>query len=225
MFEAVPTVFVVDDEASVRESLSMLIESAGWRAQTFHCAHAFLARPRTLAPSCLVLDVVLPDLNGCDLQGLLADRSDMPVIFITGHGDVPTTVRAMKGGAMDFFIKPVDGHALLGAIQRAVDRSCAALGHAEDVRAVRENYASLTRREREVMVLVAAGLLNKQVAHELGISQITVKAYRGSMMRKMNADSLAALVRMADSLRITASQWNWRSSRLTWSAFGARRNL
>ena len=106
-----------------------------------------------------------------------------------------------------------------------VDRSCAALGHAEDVRAVRENYASLTRREREVMVLVAAGLLNKQVAHELGISQITVKAYRGSMMRKMNADSLAALVRMADSLRITASQWNWRSSRLTWSAFGARRNL
>lgn len=200
MSEAEPTVFVVDDEAAVRESLKLLIESAGWQPQTFPSAQAFLAQPRVPAPSCLVLDVVLPDLNGFDLQGLLADRTDMPVIFITGHGDVPTTVRAMKGGAVDFFTKPINGHALLEAIQNAIERSCASLGKAADARALQENYASLSRREREVMMLVSAGLLNKQVGCELGISEITVKAHRGRMMRKMNADSLPALVRMVDRL-------------------------
>ena len=222
MSEAEPTVFVVDDEASVRESLKLLIESVGWQAQTFPSAQAFLARPRVVVPSCVVLDLVLPDFNGCDLQSLLADRTDMPVIFITGHGDVPTTVRAMKGGAVDFFTKPVNGDALLRAIQNAIDRSCVSLRQAADVRALQENYASLSRREREVMVLVAAGLLNKQVGCELGISEITVKAHRGKIMQKMNADSLAALVRMADKLCLNSGRWNRRCSRSTFSSSAAR---
>lgn len=198
-----PTVFVVDDEVSVRESLRLLIESAGWQPRTFPSAREFLAQPRVLAPSCLILDLVLPDLNGCDLQRLLADRTDVPIIFITGHGDVPTSVRAMKGGAADFFTKPVNGDLLLSAIRNALEFSRAALAQAEDARALRERYASLSRREREVMALVAAGLLNKQVGGELGISEITVKAHRGSIMRKMNADRLPALVRMADRLCLT----------------------
>ena len=222
MSEAEPTVFVVDDEVSVRESLKLLIESVGWQAQTFPSAQAFLARPRVVVPSCVVLDLVLPDFNGCDLQSLLADRTDMPGIFITGYGDVPTTVRAMKGGAVDFFTKPVNGDALLRAIQNAIDRSCVSLRQAADVRALQENYASLSRREREVMVLVAAGLLNKQVGLELGISEITVKAHRGKMMRKMNADSLAALVRMADRLCLANGRWNRRRSRSTSSSFATR---
>jgi len=222
MSEAEPTVFVVDDEASVRESLKLLIESVGWQAQTFPSAQAFLARPRVVVPSCVVLDLVLPDFNGCDLQSLLADRTDMPVIFITGYGDVPTTVRAMKGGAVDFFTKPVNGDALLRAIQNAIDRSCVSLRQAADVRALQENYASLSRREREVMVLVAAGLLNKQVGCELGISEITVKAHRGKIMQKMNADSLAALVRMADKLCLNSGRWNRHCSRSTFSSFAAR---
>jgi len=222
MSEAEPTVFVVDDEVSVRESLKLLIESVGWQAQTFPSAQAFLARPRVVVPSCVVLDLVLPDFNGCDLQSLLADRTDMPVIFITGYGDVPTTVRAMKGGAVDFFTKPVNGDALLRAIQNAIDRSCVSLRQAADVRALQENYASLSRREREVMVLVAAGLLNKQVGCELGISEITVKAHRGKIMQKMNADSLAALVRMADKLCLNSGRWNRRCSRSTFSSFAAR---
>jgi FixJ family two-component response regulator len=215
MSEAVPTVFVVDDESSVCEALKLLIESAGWQACTFPSAHAFLARPRVQVPSCLVLDLVLPDLNGCDLQRLLGDTTDMPVIFISGHGDVPTIVRAMKGGAVDFFTKPVNGEALLGAIQNAIDRSYAALGQAEDTRALRENYASLSPREREVMALIAAGLLNKEVGSELGISEITVKAHRGRMMRKMNADCLPSLVRMADRLCLTLSRKDWRNLRST----------
>jgi FixJ family two-component response regulator len=206
MSEPEPIVFVVDDEAAVRTSLELLIESVGWQVQTFPSAQAFLARPRVLAPSCLILDVVLPDLNGCDLQGLLADRIDLPVIFISGHGDVPTTVRAMKGGAVDFLTKPVDSDALLGAIGNALERSRDLLCKAAEARALLESYASLSRREREVMMLVAAGLLNKQVGCELGISEITVKAHRGKMMRKMNADSLAALVRMADQLGIACSR-------------------
>ena len=198
--QVTPLVFVVDDDASVRESLKLLIESAGWQSETFGSGQEFLARPRVLAPSCLVLDVVLPDLNGCDLQKIIADRADMPIIFITGYGDVPTIVRAMKAGAVDFFTKPLVGDVLLSAIRNALDRSCAALGDAEHLRALRDSYASLSRREREVMALVVAGRLNKQAGGELGISEITVKAHRGRMMRKMNADSLPELVRMAGRL-------------------------
>jgi len=203
MSNATPIVFVVDDDVSVRESLKLLIESAGWQPETFASGQEFLARPRVLAPSCLVLDVVLPDLNGCDLQKLVADRADMPIIFITGYGDVPTIVRAMKAGAVDFFTKPLVDEVFLSAIRNAIDRSCAALEHAEHMRALRDCYASLSRREREVMALIAAGRLNKQVGGELGISEITVKAHRGKMMRKMQADSLADLVRMASRLRLT----------------------
>ena len=203
--QVTPLVFVVDDDASVRESLKLLIESAGWQSETFGSGQEFLARPRVLAPSCLVLDVLLPDLNGCDLQNLVADRADMPIIFITGCGDVPTTVRAMKAGAADFFIKPLRGDALLAAIGNALDRSSAALGDAEHMRVLRDNYASLSRREREVMALIVSGRLNKQAGGELGISEITVKAHRGKMMRKMNADSLPELVRMADRLGTASS--------------------
>ena len=207
MSEAI--VYVVDDDQSVRESLQLLIESAGWHAQTFPSAQAFLARAPTLAPSCLILDLVLPDLNGCDLQGLLAEQTDMPVIVLTGHGDVRTIVRAMKGGALDFFTKPVNCDALLSAIRNAIECSCASLGRAADVRALQEKYALLSSREREVMTLVAAGLLNKQVGAALGISEITVKAHRGKLMRKMNADSFATLVRMADKLRLAPGQLDW----------------
>lgn len=214
MSEAEPRVFVVDDEASVRESLRLLIESAGWQPETFRSAQEFLARPRVWAPSCLLLDVVLPDLNGCDLQKLLSDRTDMPIIFISGHGDVPTTVRAMKAGAADFFTKPLVGDMLLSAIRSAINRSCTALGEAGQMRAMWDCYTSLSPREREVMVLIAAGLLNKEVGWELGISEVTVKAHRGSLMRKMNADSLPGLVRMADKLRLTLGRTDWRRSRM-----------
>ena len=200
MSDAKPTVFVVDDDVSVRESLKLLIESAGWQAQTFGSGQEFLAHPRMLAPSCLLLDVGLPDLNGFDLQKVVADRADMPIIFITGYGDVPTIVRAIRAGAVDFFTKPFVDDDLLRAIRNALDRSCAALADAERVRALRDSYASLSPREREVMALVVAGRLNKQAGGELGISEITVKAHRGRMMRKVNADSLPELVRMADRL-------------------------
>jgi FixJ family two-component response regulator len=198
---ATSTVFVVDDDASVRESLELLIDSAGWQAQTFATANEFLACPRIVAPSCLVLDVTLPDLNGLDLQKRIAvDRRDMPIIFISGHGDVLMTVQAMKAGAVEFLTKPLRGDVLLSAIQHAIERSSVALGHEEAMRSLRERYASLTRREREVMALVVAGLLNKQVGGELGISEITVKAHRGQVMRNMEADSLADLVRMSARL-------------------------
>ena len=203
MSHTTPSVFVVDDDVSVRESLKLLIESAGWHPETFGSGQEFLARPRMLAPSCLVLDVALPGLTGFDLQKVVADRADMPIIFITGYGDVQTTVRAMKAGAVDFFTKPLVDDVLLSAIRNAIDRSCAALGDAEHMRALRDSYASLSRREREVMALIAAGRLNKQVGGELGISEITVKAHRGKMMRKMHANSLPALVRMADRLCLT----------------------
>ena len=195
-----PTVFVVDDDASVRQSLRTLLESAGWRSETFASAPEFLARPRALAPSCLLLDVVLPDLDGCDLQGLLADRADMPIIFISGHGDVPIVVRAMKGGAVDFFVKPFIADALLATIAQAMNQSLLALKDAASARALRDRHASLSRREREVMRLVVAGRLNKQVGSELGISEVTVKAHRGGVMRKMKADSLPDLVNMAARL-------------------------
>ena len=197
-----PTVFVVDDDVSVRESLELLICFAGWRPETFASAQEFLARPRAFTPSCLVLDVSLPDLNGLDLQELVADRMDMPVIFITGHGDIPMTVRAMKAGAVEFLTKPFDDEVLLGAIRQAIERSAAALGHEAEIQALRDCYESLTPREREVMALVASGLLNKQVGLRLGISEITVKAHRGRVMEKMKADSLADLVKTAERLRL-----------------------
>jgi FixJ family two-component response regulator len=199
---ATPIVFVVDDDVSVRESLEGLIRGEGFEVETFASAEAFLARPRLLKPSCLVLDVTLPDLNGLDLQKRLADRSDLPIIFITGYGDVPMTVQAMKAGAVEFLTKPFNDEVLLTAIRQAVERSGAALHQAGDVQALRDRYASLSRREQEVMVLVVAGRLNKQIGFELGISEITVKAHRGRVMRKMEAGSLADLVNMAAKLRL-----------------------
>jgi len=196
-----PIVFVVDNDISVRESLESLIRFAGWQPQTFACAQEFLSRPRLFVPSCLVLDIALPDLNGLELQKRIASaRNDMPIIFITAHGDVPMTVRAMKGGAVDFFTKPFDDDVLLSAIRNAVSRSDIALSQELEVRALRAGYASLSTREREVMDLVVTGMLNKHVGVELGISEITVKAHRGRVMQKMNAGSLADLVKMAGAL-------------------------
>jgi FixJ family two-component response regulator len=196
-----PIVFVVDDDVSVRESLESLIRCAGLQPETFASAHEFLERPRAVVPSCLVLDVGLPDLNGLELQKRVAsERSDMPIIFITGNGDVPTTVRAMKGGAVEFLTKPFGDEALLGAIRHAIERSDAAIGHEVELQALQDLHASLSQREREVMALVVSGMLNKQIGAELGISEITVKAHRGKVMRKMNAASLADLVAMGARL-------------------------
>jgi len=198
-----PIVFVVDDDVSVRESLELLIGTAGWRSETYSSAQSFLARPRVLVPSCLVLDVSLPDLNGLELQKKIGpERGDLPIIFITGYGDVPTTVRAMKAGAVEFLTKPFDDDVLRNAIAGAIDRSRTALGREAELQVLRDCYATLSRREREVMALVVVGRLNKQVAGQLGISQITVKAHRGRVMRKMGADSLAALVKMAARLGV-----------------------
>ncbi len=196
-----PIVFVVDDDISIRESLELLIRSEGWKPETFASAQEFLARPRVFVPTCLILDVSLPGLNGLDLQKRVAiERIDMPIIFITGHGDVPMTVQAMKAGAVEFLTKPFGDEVLLTAIRHALERSRTALAHEAEMLSLRECYASLSPREREVMALVVSGLLNKQVGGELGISEITVKAHRGQVMQKMKADSLADLVRMAARL-------------------------
>lgn len=197
-----PIVFVVDDDVSVRESLELLIHSAGWQPETFESAREFLARPPALVPNCLVLDISLPGLNGLELQKrIAADRTDMPIIFVTGYGDVPTTVKAMKAGAVEFLTKPFSDEVLLSAIRQALERSRIALDQETEVRAIRNCYASLTPREREVMALVVSGLLNKQVGGELGISEITVKAHRGKVMQKMKANSLADLVKISAKLR------------------------
>lgn len=198
-----PVVFIVDDDVSVRESLELLICSLGWRPETFASAKEFLDRSRPLVANCLILDVNLPDLSGLDLQKLISvERTDMPIIFITGYGDVPMTVKAMKAGAVEFLTKPFDDEELLGAIKLALERSKTALALDSELQALRDRHASLSRREQEVMTLVVSGLLNKQVGFELGISEITVKAHRGQAMRKMQARSLAELVNMAARLRI-----------------------
>ncbi|WP_321932080.1 response regulator transcription factor [Paraburkholderia guartelaensis] len=198
-----PLVFVVDDDVSVRESLEAMIRFAGLRAETYASAQAFLGCPRAMVPNCLVLDIGLPDLSGLELQSLIAsERTDLPIIFITGYGDVPTTVRAMKAGAVEFLTKPLDDQILLDAIRHAIERSRTALGDEARAKALRDRYASLSRREREVMDRVVSGLLNKQVGAELGISEITVKVHRRHVMQKMNARSLADLINMAGRLHM-----------------------
>jgi FixJ family two-component response regulator len=201
MSELKPTVFVVDDDVSVREALEGLIGTAGWEVRAFGSAEAFLACPPASGPNCLVLDVSLPDLNGLDLQARLAGvRTEMPIIFITGYGDVPMSVRAMKAGAAEFLTKPFGEEALLGAIEAALDRSRQTVGVQTALRALVERYDTLSRRERQVMALIVTGLLNKQVGGELGISEVTVKAHRGRVMEKMEARSLVDLANISTRL-------------------------
>ena len=210
-----PVVYIVDDDISVREGLELLIQREGWQPQLFASAQDFLTHAREAVPSCLVLDLNLPGLNGLELQQRLADRVEIPVVFITGHGDVPTSVRAMKAGAVEFLTKPFAVDALLDAVRGAIDRSRGALELEAEMRVLRDDYESLTPREREVMALVVAGLLNKQVGRELGISEITVKAHRGQVMRKMKADSLPDLVSMAARLGLkSGARSNHPASRL-----------
>ncbi len=213
MSTVTPIVFIVDDDISVRESLELLIQNEGWQAETFASAQDFLNHPRAALPSCLILDVSLPGLNGLELQQrVAAERTDLPIIFITGHGDIPMTVRAMKAGAIEFLTKPFSDEALLHAIRQAFQRSRLALSHEAEMRELRNCYALLTPREQQVMALVVSGLLNKQIGGELGISEITVKAHRGQVMQKMKADSLAALVKMATKLRSAPLPDSGRSS-------------
>lgn len=206
MSPATPIVFIVDDDISVREALELLIRCEGWQPETFASAQEFLDRPRTLVPSCLVLDVSLPGVNGLDLQNRVAvERADIPIIFITGHGDIPMTVQAMKAGAVEFLTKPFSDEVLLNAIRQGLERSRLVLGHEAEMQALQDCYVSLTPRERQVMALVVTGLLNKQVGGELGITEITVKAHRGKVMQKMKADSLPDLVKMAARLGLAAA--------------------
>jgi FixJ family two-component response regulator len=198
-----PVVFIVDDDISVRESLELLVRTENWKPETFASAQEFLDHPRTPVPNCLILDLSLPGLNGLELQKRLAlERTEVPIIFITGYGDIPKTVQAMKAGAVEFLTKPLNTDVLVSAIGKALERSSLALAQNGEMEELRTRYASLTSREQQVMALVVSGLLNKQVGGELGISEITVKAHRGQVMQKMKADSLAALVKMAAKLHI-----------------------
>jgi FixJ family two-component response regulator len=197
-----PVVFIVHDDPLVREPVESLVRSKGWHPRVFTCAREFLSHPLVAAPSCLVTDISLPDVHGFALQAqIAAECAHVPLVFVAACGDVPTAVRAMKHGAVDFLLKPIDESQLLNAIAQALERSRAAFAREAELRVLRACHASLTSREREVMALITAGRLNKQAAGELGISEVTVKAHRGKMMRKMNARSLAALVDMAVRLR------------------------
>jgi FixJ family two-component response regulator len=203
MTSAVPIVFIVDDDVSVRESLELLVKNENWKPEIFASAQDFLNHPRAPVPSCLVLDLSLPGLNGLELQKrLAAEHIDMPIIFITAYGDVPKSVQAMKAGALEFLTKPIDSNALVSAIRKALERSRLALARDEEMRELKARYALLTSREQQVMALVVSGLLNKQVGGELGISEITVKAHRRQAMQKMKADSLATLVKLATKLGV-----------------------
>jgi FixJ family two-component response regulator len=202
-FSTTPIVFVVDNDISVRETLAVLIRSAGWQSQTFASATEFLAHQKFAVPSCLVVDLTLPDLDGLELQEVItAERCDIPIIFLSSQVDVSTAVKAIKRGALEFLTKPFDFETLLSAIRSAIKRSEAVLRRETEIHRLRTDYASLSNREREVMAGVASGLLNKQVGTQLGISEITVKAHRGNVMRKMKADSFAHLVNMASRLRV-----------------------
>ena len=201
MATAKPFVFIVDDDAWIRESLETLIQDQGWQPETFASAQEFLDRPRASTPSCLVLDISLPGLNGLELQKrVAAERTDLPIIFVTGHGDIPMTVGAMKAGAVEFLTKPFNDEVLSTAIRQALERSGLALAQEAEIQQLRDRYASLTARERDVMALVVSGLLNKQVAGELCITESTVKAHRGQVMQKMKANSVADLVKMTARL-------------------------
>jgi FixJ family two-component response regulator len=203
ILNSAPIVFIVDDDVSVRESLELLVRNAGWHPETFESAQEFLARPQPEVPSCLVLDISLPGISGLDLQKRVStERMDMPIIFVTGYADVPKSVQAMKAGAVEFLTKPVSQDLLLGAIRQALERSRSALGYAAEMRELRNRYALLSPRERQVMALVVSGRLNKQIGGALDISVITVKTHRGNVMHKMKADSLAELVKMASRLRL-----------------------
>lgn len=208
-----PTVFVVEDDISVREALRLLIRAVGWIPRVFSTAREFLDDPLIEGPRCLVLDISLPDLNGLDLQQSLSHGETMPIIFITGSVNVPMTVQAMKAGAFEFFSKPFDNQALVSAMAQAIQCSGAALRRLAHLRTVELAYESLSRREREVMRLVVAGRLNKQIGSELGISELTVKAHRGRVMRKMRAESVAALVRMDAQLYRVSPQHRTADSR------------
>ena len=206
---ATPIVFVVDEDISVRESLELLIENEGWQPETFASAQEFLERPKAMAPCCLILDISLPGLSGLELQRrVVLERKYMPIIFVTRHADVPTTVEAMKGGAVEFLTKPFSEEVLLRAIREALEGSRIAIRRETETQTLRDRYATLSRREQEVMALVVCGLLNKQVGGELGISEITVKAHRGQAMQKMKANSLPDLVRMAARLDNTSASKN-----------------
>jgi FixJ family two-component response regulator len=203
--ESEPVIAIVDDDPSAREGLQSLIESAGWMTETFASAQEFLARPGAEAPSCLVLDLQLPGLSGLDLQKRMAEVGlEIPIVFLTGHGNIPASVQAMKAGAVEFLTKPFDEEELLRAVQEAIERDRRTRQRHAELRELRDRYESLTAREQQVMQQVVSGLLNKQIAAELNITEFTVKIHRGHVMRKMRADSLADLVRMAESLRISS---------------------